>query len=112
MGRAIVLLMGSTTYVATRSGSTFEHIDDPPGLGVSDSGDVLSGIVAALAAQEWGCFALPLGHLTACLSSQAVPENHGADRLSSRRNARRPPRTVASALKVQAEVMPFGGTLR
>ena len=49
---AIVVLKGATTYIATPSGQTFEHIGDLPGLGVSGSGDVLAGIAAGLAAQE------------------------------------------------------------
>lgn len=48
---AVVALKGSTTAIATPAGDVWTHRAHAPGLGTSGSGDVLSGIIAGLAAR-------------------------------------------------------------
>ncbi|MEZ2390730.1 NAD(P)H-hydrate epimerase [bacterium RCC_150] len=47
---AVVLLKGATTVVASPSGAVFSQADGSPWMGTAGSGDVLSGILGALAA--------------------------------------------------------------
>jgi hydroxyethylthiazole kinase-like uncharacterized protein yjeF len=61
---AVVVLKGPCTYVAAPDGAIFHNTDGNIGLGTSGSGDVLSGIIAGLAARgaepvqaaAWGVF--------------------------------------------------------
>ncbi len=48
---AVLALKGATTCVATPDGRSWLHSAQAPGLGTSGSGDVLSGIIAGLAAR-------------------------------------------------------------
>jgi hydroxyethylthiazole kinase-like uncharacterized protein yjeF len=48
---AVVALKGQNTYVAAPDGTTYLNTDGNIGLGTSGSGDVLSGIIAGLAAR-------------------------------------------------------------
>lgn len=49
--RAVVHVKGATAYVISPGGDVWTHESDSPGLGVSGSGDVLSGIVGGLLAR-------------------------------------------------------------
>jgi hydroxyethylthiazole kinase-like uncharacterized protein yjeF len=49
--RAVVVLKGATTFVADPEGNVWTHDKSNVGLAISGSGDVLAGIVAALAAR-------------------------------------------------------------
>ncbi|MDQ6886073.1 MAG: NAD(P)H-hydrate dehydratase [Gemmatimonadota bacterium] len=49
--RAVVMLKGATTFVATPQGEAFRLDEGDVGLATSGSGDVLAGIVVGLAAQ-------------------------------------------------------------
>lgn len=48
---AVVALKGQNTYVAAPDGAVYHNTDGNIGLGTSGSGDVLSGIIAGLAAR-------------------------------------------------------------
>jgi hydroxyethylthiazole kinase-like uncharacterized protein yjeF len=48
---AVVALKGATTAIATPAGKAWRHHSHAPGLGTSGSGDVLSGLIAGLAAR-------------------------------------------------------------
>ncbi|MBK6006071.1 NAD(P)H-hydrate dehydratase [Ramlibacter ginsenosidimutans] len=48
---AVLALKGPTTCIATADGRAWLHRAEAPGLGTSGSGDVLSGIIAGLAAR-------------------------------------------------------------
>jgi hydroxyethylthiazole kinase-like uncharacterized protein yjeF len=47
----IVVLKGPRTYIATPDGDVFHNTEGNVGLGTSGSGDVLSGVIAGLAAR-------------------------------------------------------------
>ena len=49
--RAVVHVKGATGHVISPAGEVWTHRSDAPGLGVSGSGDVLSGIVGGLLAR-------------------------------------------------------------
>ena len=49
--RAVVHVKGATGHVISPAGEVWTHHSDAPGLGVSGSGDVLSGIVGGLLAR-------------------------------------------------------------
>jgi len=49
--RAVVVLKGPTTYIASPQGHLWIHKGGSVGLGTSGSGDVLAGVVAGLAAR-------------------------------------------------------------
>jgi hydroxyethylthiazole kinase-like uncharacterized protein yjeF len=49
--RAVVHVKGATGHVISPAGDVWTHHSDAPGLGVSGSGDVLSGIVGGLLAR-------------------------------------------------------------
>lgn len=63
--QTVVVLKGSTTFVAHPTGEILEYCDGKAGLGTSGSGDVLAGIVVGLAARgappmaaaAWGVWA-------------------------------------------------------
>ena len=50
--QAVVALKGASTLIAEPGGSLWRHNGGQPGLATSGSGDVLSGLVAGLAAQQ------------------------------------------------------------
>lgn len=58
------VLKGAVTYIAAPDGRLWTNVDGGPGLGTSGSGDVLSGVIAGLAARgaspeqaaAWGVF--------------------------------------------------------
>lgn len=49
--RAVVALKGATTFIGAADGSVLRHDGGNPGLAVSGSGDVLSGIIVGLLAR-------------------------------------------------------------
>lgn len=87
---AVVVLKGATTFIAASDGSLWRHARGNVGLAISGSGDVLSGLIAGLAARGasaeqaavWGvalharageqlaASAGPLGYLARDLSAQ------------------------------------------
>ena len=52
---AVVALKGPTTFIADPGGDLWVHDQSNPGLAISGSGDVLAGIIAALAARGATC---------------------------------------------------------
>lgn len=51
--RAVVVLKGPATHIAARDGQLWRHYSHCPGLATSGSGDVLTGVIAAMLAR--GC---------------------------------------------------------
>lgn len=76
---AHVAVKGCGTVVCTPAGAWFINISGNPGLATAGSGDVLSGFIAALIAQNWPvCEALLAAiHLHGTAADDLVAEGHG-----------------------------------
>jgi ADP-dependent NAD(P)H-hydrate dehydratase / NAD(P)H-hydrate epimerase len=77
---AIVLLKGDDTIVALPSGEVAVNPGGTPALATAGTGDVLSGLIAALLAKEVDAFAAAcLGACSHVLAALAAAERHGVD---------------------------------
>jgi NAD(P)H-hydrate epimerase len=77
---AIVLLKGDDTLVALPSGEVAVNPGGTPGLATAGTGDVLSGLIAALLAKGVDAFAAAcLGALAHVLAGRAAAERVGVD---------------------------------
>ncbi|HQR03292.1 MAG: NAD(P)H-hydrate dehydratase [Proteobacteria bacterium] len=76
---AVVALKGAGTIIALNDGRWFINTSGNPGLATAGSGDVLTGMIAALLAQHWSAEAATLGaiHLHGLAADDLAARNIG-----------------------------------
>lgn len=100
--RAIVVLKGARTVVATPDGRMFVCMAGNPALATAGSGDVLTGIIAALACSMTADCAAIAGVLIHALAGDAWRASTGSDRgMLANEIAERVPRLIAALSQAQ-----------